>query len=75
MNDLKLKDVLVKHYNYLNGENAFVEFTDSYICVNWHCYMDKYINMKRIKQICIFIKKHLGKNDNRPVMDANCRVY
>lgn len=73
MTDNEFKQLLVDKYKYLNEENAFVEFTTDYICVNWYNYMDCYIRMDRIKQICNFIKKH--KTDNRPVMDALCRIY
>lgn len=50
----------IKHYKCLQEEDFWIEFDESHNIwvLNWHSYMDSYINMTRVKQVAKFIRKH-----------------
>ena len=73
--DKELFKALVKHYQYVNEEQVFIEFADSYIYIHWHNYMDKYIRMDRVSQIAQYIKAHRDSRDQRIIKDAFGYAY
>lgn len=50
----------VNHYKCLVNEDFWIEFDKEHLIwvLNWHTFMDEYINMTRVKQVAKFIRKY-----------------
>lgn len=58
---------LYKRYKYVNEEDVWVENCKDYVCINWHTFMDGYINMHIVRCIAKYLRKYTSK----PIWAAN----
>ena len=75
MTDEELNILLKKHYKYIKGKDELIEFSKSFICINLKDMDLKVNDMRRIKDICKFIRNHMAKDDTRIIMDSFLRFY
>jgi len=61
----KLKENLWKKYSDFNKERLFVYIEDDFIVLNWHIYMDSYMNYKKIDQIKKYMYDYLKKHNQK----------
>jgi hypothetical protein len=65
----KLKESLWKKYSDFNKENLFIEIQGDprfeFIVVNWHIYMDNYVNYKKLDLIKKYMYNYLKKNNQK----------
>ena len=54
-----IMNILLKKYKSFQDETYMLDYVDGkYICVYWHHYNDKYIELNRLRNICNEIRKH-----------------
>jgi len=68
------KEKYPKVYKMLDEEIVFLEYYDNIFVVNWHAYMDKYINEKDIREIeaalIDFCQQHKKEIKSAYILDA-----
>lgn len=55
-----------KHYKCLRYEELYLSFDKQhqFFIINWHTFMDKGINMSKVKNVAKFVRKY-----------SNCPIY
>ena len=64
MKEKTIKQVInltINHYICLQKEEMFLEYDEQHniIVINWHVYMDRFINMKKVFQIAHFMRRYI----------------
>ena len=59
----KVKEIIGKAYNKykcLQNEDFYLSFDEQHeiFVINWHTFMDKYINMERVRNVAKFVRKY-----------------
>lgn len=48
----------VNKYKCLQEGDFFIDWCPTYIALRWNAFMDKYINLARVKQVAKFLRKY-----------------
>lgn len=59
-------DKAYKRYMCLQTEDMYLEYHNTYWVINWHNFMDSYINYKKVGYVAKFIRKY----SDLPIYDA-----
>ena len=59
----EVKRIIDKAYNKykcLQSEDFYLSFDEQHeiFVINWHTFMDKYINMERVRNVAKFVRKY-----------------
>lgn len=57
-----LHDILFEKYKVFQTEDMFIYYNDDIFVVDWHKWIDQYINKNYIRWIINFIRKYLNTN-------------
>ena len=73
METRKIIEKAINHYACLQKEDYYIEFEDrKYIAIKWRISMDRFVNLKRVKQIATYFRK----NDIQlPIYDSFMNEY
>ena len=58
-------------YACLQEEDFWIEQTDTYIGLVWHIYMDRFINLHKVKCVANYLRKYT----NLPIIDSFGKRY
>lgn len=59
-------DKAYNKYACLQNEDFYIEFCETYWALNWHTFMDSYINYNKVGNVAKFIRKY----SDLPIYDA-----
>lgn len=71
----KVKRIIDKAYNKykcLQNEDFYLSFDEQHeiFVITWHSFMDRYINMERVRNVAKFVRKFVRKYSNFPIYNA-----
>ena len=73
METRKIIEKAINHYACLQKEDYYIEFEDGkYIAIKWRISMDRFVNLKRIKQIATYLRKN---GIQLPIYDSFMNMY
>ena len=73
METRKIIEKAINHYACLQKEDYYIEFEDSkYIAIKWRVSMDRFVNLKRVKQIASYLRKN---GIQLPIYDSFMNKY
>ena len=60
---MEINDIInkaYKHYKCLQSEDFYLSFDEQHkiFVIEWHTFMDDYINMERVKNVAKFVRKY-----------------
>jgi len=73
METRKIIEKAINHYACLQKEDYYIEFEDGkYIAIKWRISMDRFVNLKRVKQIASYLRKN---GIQLPIYDSFMNKY